>query len=384
MQVLLRSSLRELVEIRDRPCLSIFAPMVEAGPETRQNRTRFKNLVTEAEDRLRDAGVDPEDRRLLLEPARRRLEDSLYWQHQNTGLAFFRSPNLTQEHRLPLQCEDLVVVSDHFHVKPVLPLLEGNGRFFVLALSKGEVRLFEASRDTIAQIHLQDMPRSLADVLEQYEVPEVTLERHFQAAGARVPTAVHGKGVDTDLEKKRILEYFRRIDRALQDVLRDSNAPLVLAGVEYLLPIYEEANTYPVLLDEFVEGNPDAKKKSPGQIHKEAWKIVEPHFKRSQEAALDLLGQAAGTPRGSTRLKDILDGAHDGRVANLFLASGQQAWGRYEAASRQLVLHESAEAGDDELLNLAALQAYATGAMVFTVERDRLPNSTQIAAIFRY
>jgi hypothetical protein len=30
----------------------------------------------------------------------------------------------------------------------------------------------------------------------------------------------------------------------------------VLAGVEYLLPIYREANTYPHLLAEGIHGNP--------------------------------------------------------------------------------------------------------------------------------
>jgi len=42
-------------------------------------------------------------------------------------------------------------------------------------------------------------------------------------------------------------------------------APLVLAGVEYLFPIYQEANTYPDLVEEGITGNPENLK--PEELH---------------------------------------------------------------------------------------------------------------------
>ena len=42
---------------------------------------------------------------------------------------------LSRIHRLPLAFETLVVVANRFHVKPLLPLFMGNGRFYVLAFS---------------------------------------------------------------------------------------------------------------------------------------------------------------------------------------------------------------------------------------------------------
>lgn len=53
------------------PCVSIYAPMVEAGPETRQNRVRFKNLLQGAEELLHKRyEMKAEARSELLEPLR--------------------------------------------------------------------------------------------------------------------------------------------------------------------------------------------------------------------------------------------------------------------------------------------------------------------------
>lgn len=44
--------------------------------------------------------------------------------------------------------------------------------------------------------------------------------------------------------------------------------PLVLAGVEYLLPIYRRANTYPYLLDGGVTGNPEGRRPDVGSAYR--------------------------------------------------------------------------------------------------------------------
>ncbi|MEO6887603.1 MAG: hypothetical protein ABI456_01165 [Ktedonobacteraceae bacterium] len=62
-----------------------------------------------------------------------------------------------------------------------------------------------------------------------------------------------GQGEDsTAAPKEQLLRYFQRINRGLQSVLRGERAPLVLAGVEHLLPIYRKVNTYAHVLDQGV------------------------------------------------------------------------------------------------------------------------------------
>jgi len=53
-----------------------------------------------------------------------------------------------------------------------------------------------------------------------------------------------------------IIEYLRTLDAALHEMLREESAPFVLAGVEYLWPLYRAANTYPHLIEGGVAGKP--------------------------------------------------------------------------------------------------------------------------------
>ena len=73
----------------------------------------------------------PPEARKLLEPAKKLIEDYDFWQQQSDGLAMFLAPELFRHYRLPLSFEELVVVTDRFHLKPLMPLLSDDGQYFV-------------------------------------------------------------------------------------------------------------------------------------------------------------------------------------------------------------------------------------------------------------
>ena len=50
--------------------------------------------------------------------------------------------------------------------------------------------------------------------------------------------------------------FFGNIDKRIKGLL-DGKAPLMIAGVGYLLPIYQAVNTYPKLLPKAIVGNFD-------------------------------------------------------------------------------------------------------------------------------
>jgi len=171
-------------------------------------------------------------------------------------LALFISPGMFRLYQLPARFEPLVVVAHRFHLKPLLIFL-GDNEFFVLALSQNEVRLFEGSRMGLSAIDdLEGVPKSLADALKYDElVKHLQFRTGIGTGGARGERAAMFHGQSADDAKDKILRYFRQIDQGLQDFLREEPAPLLLAGVEYLLPIYKEANTYQHLLGEGITGN---------------------------------------------------------------------------------------------------------------------------------
>ncbi|MBI4181107.1 MAG: hypothetical protein HY528_04175, partial [Chloroflexi bacterium] len=252
MDKLSRDELKILLEKQSGAggSVSLFMPTYKSGSEIRQNPVRLKNLLHKAEEHL--AAVLPrsvEARRFLM-PVQQLLSDKLFWQHPGDGLAIFLSQDVFRHYFLPLNFEELVVVGNRFHIKPLLPLFSGDGRFYVLALSQNDVKLLQGTRYGTKEIDLAGIvPQSLAKVLK-YDGPERTLQSHAGAPGkGRESSVFHGQGLG-DVAKKNILGYFQKIDKGLHhEILKEENAPLIVAGVNYLHPIYKEANTYQHLFD---------------------------------------------------------------------------------------------------------------------------------------
>ena len=165
MNVLTRNNLKLLMEIHQGPCVSIFMPMHRSGPETQQDPIRFKNLLREAEERLITQGLPAPEAKELLESAQKLLQGDLFHQHQSDGLAMFLSPEVFRCYLLPFVFKELVIVTDRFHIRPLLPLLSGDGRYYILALSQNKVRLLQGTHYSVNEVALADVPKNLAETL---------------------------------------------------------------------------------------------------------------------------------------------------------------------------------------------------------------------------
>jgi len=387
MNILNRDELRALTRKTSGLCISIYLPTHRVGRETRQDPLRLKNLLGKAEEHLLAGGLRTPDTKELLKPVQRLLQDGLFWQHQSDGLAIFLSREMFRYYRLPLNFDALVVVTNRFHIKPLLPLFSSDGQFYVLALSQNEVRLLQGTRYSVSEVNLERVPTSLTEAL-RYDDPEKRRQFHTstRTPGSRGerPATFHGHGAGSNDAKSNLLRYFHQVDEGLQELLRHEQAPLVLAGVDYLLPIYQEANTYPHLVEGGVEGNPE--ELNVEELHKYAWAIVRPLFLAAQKEAAARYNKLAGvgSEQVSNDLKDIIPAAHQGRVETLFVAVGIQRWGSFSLDTNIVQLHKEAKPSNEDLLDLAAVQTLLNGGTVHVVEPEEMPDETSLAAIFRY
>ncbi len=385
MDLLNRAEVRALMEERGTLCVSLYMPTHRSGASMQQDPIRFKNLLKQAEERLIESGLRRTEAQDTLRGAQRLLDDSVFWKHRGDGLAVFASRETLASYRLPYSFSQLVVVTDRFHVKPLLTLLSGDGRFYILAFSKKQVRLFQGSRHSVAELEVENMPGSLAEALGAEE-REKQLQYHTPGrAGGPIFHGHGGGGTDESVHKKDLLRYFKQVDKGLQDLVREERAPLVLAGVDYLLPIYREANTCAELVNGGVVGNPDGL--SASELHARAWTILEPFFAKEQERAAAQYLERSGSGRASRDLKEIIPAAYHGRVESLFVAVGVQQWGKYESEIGDVELHDDREPGDQDLLDLAAVETLAHAGNVYAVDPAHVPGAERngpVAAVFRY
>lgn len=365
-------------------CVSIYLPMERLGVETQQNPIRFKNAIREAEAQLAATGMRSQDARDLLEPALS-LDTYDFWQHQEIGLVLFVSPGLLQFYRLSIAVPELVVVTDRFHLKPLLPLLTGDGQFYILALSQNQVRLFRGSRFSVAEIQLEEMPTSIAEALK-YDDPEKSLQFHTstpQTAGRGDRAAIfHGHGAGEEDHNDNLLRYFRKVNEGIQDLVNNQKAPLVLAGVDYLFPIYQQANTYSNLIGVGIPGNPEIL--TAEELHAQAWNFVQPSFDKAQRDAIAQYEISAAIGEATDEIQTVVPAAYYHQVDSLIVPVGYQCWGSFDPETGEVQIHEAQEPGDEDLLDLAALHTLINGGTVYAVEPEQIPGEAAIAAVLRY
>ena len=385
MDLLNREVIEALMERRGRgPCISIYFPTLKSGDGSRQNPIRLKNLLAQAEERLTSLGIKKAETKKILEPAAQLLNESIFWSNQSDGMAMFLAPDFFRYYRVPLNVSELVVVTESFHLKPLISLLMGDNQFYVLALSQKNARLLQGTRDVVDEVDMSDIIQKFEDAFQE-ELPEQHLQFHTRTPrkGDARSAIYYGHGGEVDsVIKERLLKYFRFLDRELRNLLLDNSSPLVLACLDYLVPLYQETNKYPLLMEERIVGNPD--NISAEELHSKAWEIVQPFILKKQNEAMERYYEQKGTGKTSNNVQEILPAAFHGRIDTLFVAVGVQRWGRFDPNNNAIHLPDSPLPGDEDLLDLAAAQTYLSGGTVYAVSPDNMPDTEPLAVLLRW
>jgi hypothetical protein len=66
------------------------------------------------------------------------------------------------------------------------------------------------------------------------------------------------------------------------------------------------------------------------------------------------------------------------------VAAGAERWGRFDAEQNVLSVHETAEKGDEDLLNLAVIETILRSGSVYRLDPASVPDGSVVAALFRY
>jgi hypothetical protein len=373
-----RDDLQSLLARHEPPCVSILMPTHRHRPDSEQDPIRYKNLLKRAEALL--AGrVPAREARETLAPLAD-LADAWFWERQLDGLAVFVSADLAVHHRLPQRLPELAVVADSFHVKPMLRFLQSNQRYHVLSLSQKAVSLYEGTPFSLAPLDLGGLPGSLAEALG-VERRERFL--NVRTAGAGRAPVYHGHGAPDASKKEDLHRFFRLVDRALWELLRDDPAPLVLAGVGYYLPLYAEASRCAHIVEGGVEGNFDAA--APEQLHARAWPLVERVLRAREDAAVAEHQAAVARGLSTDDLGRVARAAVQGRVRLLLLGEGVHAWGRLDPESGALRLAEEQQGPhDDDALDDLAEAVLGRGGEVMQLPLGRMPGGRAAAALLRW
>lgn len=386
-----QDELQRLLAEQAGPCVSIFMPILyHGGAEMQTEPMRLKQLLEQAQAQLLASGLPPSQAHLLLAPAHPYVtNEQQFWQQQDAGLALFLTPDLFFIYRLPITFDVQVSVGSHFYLRPLLPLLTGDGVFYLLALSQNKVRLFKGSRNMQEEVCLPGSPHSLAEARQFNQVQPARQMHSVESGGVggRHLTPVYtGQGTagDEKLVKKDIEQFLRQVDQAVNQHLASQTAPLILAGVDSIRGLYQEVTHYRHLANVHIDGNPD--RLSPTELHERAWPLAAPLFQAPRQTALELYRQLAGQEdtRANHALRLVLLDAYEKRIDTLFVKAGIPQWGIVDATTLTMETHPQYQMGDEDLINVAVVYTLRNRGTVYQLAPDQMPDNALVAAILRY
>ncbi|MGI8892697.1 MAG: hypothetical protein ACR2GN_04475 [Bacteroidia bacterium] len=389
-----RNNFSELANHRDDTCISILLPTHRAGHQVNEGEDwiNYKSALQRVENQLQSSGMKGDKIKELLKPAKNLLDETTYWHNMSDGLAVFIAHGYFYKTEVPVPFEHHEHINKRFYLKPLVPLLTGEGKFYLLAIAKGSVKFFTCYHHAIEQLELGNLvPKDMEEAL-RYDDPEKSLQFHSGSGRGEVgPTGgtirgamYHGHGGLDDVEKVNLERYLNLVDKGIVKLISGEETPLVLAGVDYLVPIYKKVTNYNNLYPDAVFGNPEHIPMA--ELHEMAQNIIEPHFNSRKEEARLKYDETKHTERASDELAEVIPAAFYGRVDSLFVNKNKEIYGTFNKENNKLILHgESKEEGDIELLNEAAIHTILNSGTVFLEDEDSIPgNHREIAAILRY
>jgi hypothetical protein len=376
------SDLHSLVAHNSDRCVSIYMPTHASGHEGQQDAVRLKNLIAAAEEELVKMGMPRAEAPEFLAPISE-LPRHIEWVRRKSGLAIFCSNNQLTHYWLTVPFRERLVVGEQFYIKPLFPAVSPDVQFFVLAISRNQVRLIKATSHGHVGVDVPGLPSSMEQGLNLQ-----TADRGEQvhSGGTRgnlgkEAAVFHGQGGHPDTLKDEFVEYSQLINKALQPILRESTWPLILAGVDVEIPIVRKELDYPHTTRQVLHGSFDYFKD--GQLYDRALQIAQHYYGTIRQKALNKYRTLSDRTLASEDINEILPAAYEGKIDTLFVNCDAEVFGRYISDHKTIEVVESRDPAFD-LVEAAAIQTIRHGGTVYAATPDELPRQVSMCALRRY
>ncbi|MEL6697118.1 MAG: hypothetical protein AAFP89_12795 [Bacteroidota bacterium] len=367
------------------PFISIYIPTYRAG-HVQEDKLRFKNALSQAADHLLAKGnlygrtFEKADAKKYLKPAFELLNNDDFWLRLSDGLVLFMNDQIFEYFIVPIRFRSMLYVGKKFYLSKLIPMLTERDDFYLLALSQGEVRFFEADRYHITPIEIADLvPENItAGLNKQYEK---SLQFHTVGGGNG---HFHGQGLGNDSHQTDLKAYFRMIDKGLMKMIRNDQVPMVLATVDRLASTYREISSYPHIVDTHVRGNPE--NEGPVMLHEKAMMVIGPMFDRVRAQEYQRYQASLVSNKASASFQEIAWKAEYGHVETLFLdLDASPRWGKVDSTTNQLRFDAHQEADNTCLLDETVMKTWSSGGNIHHLPNLRPSEITpSIKAIYRF
>jgi hypothetical protein len=384
MEILTKELIQELISADQAPCLSLYMSTDRTHPENLKNPIKFKNLISQMEESLlqKYSAAEAED---YLKPMEAVANDNDIWNYTKDGLAVFSAKGIFIVVGLHKSVEELAMVADSFHTKPLRQYLQSRDQFHLLALTLHDIRLFEGNRHSLTEAELTaDTPKTITEALGDELTDKHSTTASYGGVGGKSTSMHHGHGGYKEESEKDAERFFRVVaDAIYENVSKPTGWPLILAALPEHHSLFQKVNKNPLLLPNGIAINPSSV--SPDQLAKMAWEIMEPEYNLKLDNLVERFKQARANGKGSDDYKEVAVAAVEGRVDTLIVEADRIIPVRItNLVTGNTQKKDMKNPRVDDLLDDMGELVIKMGGEVMVLPNDKMPSDKGLAAIFRY
>ena len=358
---------------RDDICISIYMPTHRHTTATNQDKILFKNQIQKAE-RILGEKYSKKEVDKILEPLYDLEQDNMFWNRTKDGIAMLLNRQHFIIYNLYRDIQELTVVSDHFHIRPLIRVYQSADKYYVLGVNRKLFKLYYGDRYGLRELELPEgTPIKIEDVLgDQYTSPGRVI---VSGGGVSFGTGSKKDEVPKDTEK-----YLRYVDKFVwENYSKPANAPLVLLSLDEYQGDFRKMSNNKYLVDEGIKK--DFESMDIESIRKESWKIIENIYLGETEKLVNLFNSEHGKGLASDNINDIARKAVEDRIKVILIESDKLTPGKVNLETGEVEIIE--DAINYILDDISEMVLRAKGEVVM-LPKERMPTDTGVAAIYRY
>ncbi len=383
MRQFITAYLTKLLADHEPPCISLYQPTHRHRPDNQQDPIRYRNLLREMETSLRKK-YPTREVRALMEKFQAIARDSHFWNYRTDGLVILGSIGMFHVFELQRPVQELLIVADSFHVKPLLRVFQSADRYQVLCLNRREAKLYEGNRYAMDPVELTDVPSTIMEALgNELTEPHLTVSSYGEGAGGGDRAMHHGHGSKKDEIEIDTERFFRAVDRAILEYhSRPSGLPLMLAAPAECHAPFRKVSRNPFLMPDGLQVNPEVL--SLEQLRAQAWQKVEPVYLDRLAKLVERYQVASSRKMGSEDLAQVAQATMAGRVETLLVEADRVLPGRIDEATGRIEPGDLSHPEIGDVLDDLSEMVFRMKGEVVVVPTERMPVTTGVAATYRF
>ncbi|TWU51273.1 baeRF3 domain-containing protein [Rubripirellula reticaptiva] len=353
-----QGDLKQLAETTANPCVSILMRTHRSGAATQQDAIRFKNLLGEARQKLKEAGNDCS----ILALVESLTTNSDFWQYQVEGLALFLTSENCRLIKLQRSVDEHVSVSDSFFLLPLVSQQNAGDSYFVLALTWDEAKLFRSAGDVLKLVETQSLPAKYHDLVlprDPEENLQNTSHRSVGNNGGPSKAMFHGHGEGEGKIQADRDRYLSLVGDEVSEAIYNTGTALVVVATAEVAGHFEAATG--LTADVKIEGSPS--RWSDDEMRNRVNEAVAEQINAGGIDYAERFGTALAQSKGSKDIEEIVTAAKLGRVESVMVCCSN---------------------ADLDQVNVIVGETLRQGGDVFSCEAEHMPDDAAVAAIFRY